>query len=48
MWPVPQALAGDHDECAGRRLDHVASPNIGGTIAADNLLIDATGQDPAG
>src|SRR5262249_7654255 len=48
MWPVPQALAGDHDECAGRRLDHVTSPNIGGTVAADNLPIDAPGQDPAG
>src|SRR5262249_56834494 len=44
---VSQALAGDHDEPAGRRFDRVTSLDIGSTVSADHLPIRAPGQDPA-
>lgn len=44
---VPQAFARDHDACASIGLDHVAGPDVGGTIAAYNLPVGPAGQDTA-
>ena len=44
---MAEALAGDHDKSASRRLDRVPSLDIDGAIAADDLPIGAAGQDSA-
>ena len=47
-WTMAQAFTRHHDQCAGLRLDRVAGFDVGRTVAADNLPISATWENPAG
>jgi hypothetical protein len=47
-WAMAQPFTGDHDECAVLCLYGVAGPDVSRTVAADDLPIGATWENPTG
>src|SRR5262245_37784354 len=47
-WTMAQAFTGHHDQCAGLRLYRVAGLDVGGAVAADDLPISTTRENPTG